>query len=344
MPLTLERADLPALVLGFALLGSGGGGPPHVVALMLQNAAWPLTVARVAEVDRSTPCVAVAYIGSTLILKERLPGLAPFTAAINAIERWLGAGGAAVCTLEGAGVNGLAALQLAGHRQVLDADCMGRALPDLDQITLLVDRLPGLVAAAPTGDGGVTLVHDAAPRDIERVLRTALECNGGWAAMALGGFSVGDLYEHAIPDSMTRALQLGRSMRQAMTGEPETLTRSVGGTLLGAGRVVGLCHEPDAAGVVTYELRTERGDVVRLVSRSEHIGVLRNGAVVASSPTIIVALDATTRAPLEVDEVAIGKDLVLFALPAPRWWAADARRLSEARPSRWGLEGLDGVP
>lgn len=342
MPLLLHADDLPALARGFALLGSGGGGSPEVARLVLDRTAdWPIEVHGVDELDPDSPCVAVAYVGSTLLLEERLPDEAPFAPAIAAVERWLGVHGSVVCSVEGAGLNGLAPLQLAGERPIVDADGMGRAFPDLDQISLVVDDLPDLVAAVPTGAGGVALVHASRPEDLERVLRTATLCNGGWAGLAVGGFRVGDLLEHAVPRGLQRALALGRSHLQAHQRSPAALASALGGTLLGVGRIVAGGPEHAAEDVLVHELRTEAGDVLRLVARSEFIAVVRNGVVVASSPTIIVVLDSVSRSPLEVDELAPGKDVVVLELPAPAWWAADPRRLARARPARWGLEGLE---
>ena len=344
MPLTLQAADLPTLSRGFALLSSGGGGSPHVAQLILnQSDAWPISVHGIAELDPATPCVAVGYVGSTLLLEERLPDADPFTPAIAAIERWLGVESSAVCSIEGAGLNGLSTLQLASRRIIVDADCMGRALPDLDQISLLVDALSGLVAATPTGAGGVALVDGARPEDVERVLRTATSCNGGWAGFALGGFQVGDLVDHAIPDGIKRARTLGKAMVAADGLRPGELAAALGGTLLGAGRVVASMQEPGAADARSYDVRTDGGDVLRLVARSEFIALVRNGVVAASSPTIITVLDTLSRAALQVDELAVGKDVIILGLPAPAWWAADPRRLARARPSRWGIAGLEEV-
>ena len=344
MSLTFQAADLPALARGFSLLGSGGGGSPHVGELILRrSAAWPIVVHRPDELDPATPCVAVGYIGSTLLLEERLPDVEPFTAAIKAIERWLGVECAAVCSIEGAGLNGFAPLQLAGHRAVVDADCMGRALPDLDQISLLVDGLPDLVAATPTGAGGVALVHSARAEDVERVLRTATECNGGWSGMALGGFRVGDLLEHSVRSGMHRAHTLGRTFDAARAAEPADLAAALGGSVLGTGRVVAGAPEDGMPGVHSFDVRTDDADVLRVVAQSEFIAVMRNGVVAASSPTIIVVMDAVSRAPLEVDELAVGKDVLVLRLPPPGWWSADPQRLARARPSRWGIDGLEEV-
>lgn len=341
MALLLDRADLPTLALGAAVLGSGGGGSTHVGEVMLaRSAPWPVTVHDVTELDPATPCVAVSYVGSTLLLEERLPHHRPFADAIAAVERWLGCPAAAVCTLEAAGLNGLAALQLADTHLVVDADCMGRALPGLDQLSLLIDDVPGLVACVPTGAGGVALLHGARAADVERVVRPAIEAHGGWASLVLGGFTVDDLQQHSIHGSTRRALSIGRALHRESDQAPPLLVDALGGTLLGVGRVMAVRQESDRADVTTLDVRTSAGDVLRLVSRSEHVAVLLNGAVVATSPTLIVTLDATTRQPLQVQECALARDLIVLSLPAPTWWLEDPHRLAIAGPAHWGLQGL----
>nr|WP_306270530.1 DUF917 domain-containing protein [Ornithinimicrobium sp. HY1793] len=337
----LDQADLPALALGAAVLGSGGGGSTHVGQIMAQRStSWPVTVHDVAELDPTTPCIAVGYVGSTLLLEERLPGHAPFDEAIAAAQRWLGSPARAVCTLEAAGLNGLTALHLAGSHQVVDADCMGRGLPDLDQLSLLIDDVPGLVVCAPTGSGGVALLDGARPADVERVVRTAIESNGGWAGLVIAGFTVADLVQHAIHGSTRRALSVGRVLTLGADLDASALASSVGGTLLGVGRVMDVRQEPDRPDVISTDVRTSAGDVLRLVSRSEHIAALLNGKVMANSPTLVVTLDAATRAPLQVHECTMARDLIILTLPAPQWWSQEPRRAAVARPAHWGLDGL----
>ena len=99
--------------------------------------------------------------------------------------------------------------------------------------------------------------------------------------------------------------------------------------------------ERDRPVVVSVEREADDGGVLRLVARSELVALVRDGLVEAAMPTIIVALDVTTRAVLEVDQVAVGKDLLLLALPAPSWWLEQPARRRQAEASRWGLADLE---
>ncbi|HWC23835.1 MAG TPA: DUF917 domain-containing protein [Flexivirga sp.] len=343
MPLILDRADIPALSHGYSLLGSGGAGEPTITALIAEHTGqWPLTVHRVDELDPSLTCAGIAVIGSTIMVAEKLPGLRPYTGVIEAIERWLDVPMAAVCNAEGAGINGFSALLPADDRVVVDADLLGRAFPDLDQMTLLVDEVPGIVVTCGTGANGVTLVADARPVDVERVMRTATTCSGGWSTFAVGGFTVGDLREHAVPGGIERALHLGRSyLACEETTDPDEIAQRLGGRLLGSGRVVGIRQEAGPRDLTTFQLTGADGSVLRLVAGSEFLAVLRDGELLCSSPVIIAVIDRPSHRVLQVPDVTQAMDLMVVAIPAPSWWTAQPHRLRESLPSRWGFDGLD---
>ena len=184
---------------------------------------------------------------------------------------------------------------------------------------------------------------EPAPRTSSASYEPRRRATGAGLVSPSAGFRRGDLVDHAIPDGIKRARTLGTAMAAADGLRPKELAAALGGTLLGTGRVVASTQEPGAAGAHSYDVRTDGADVLRLVARSEFIALVRNGVVAASSPTIITVLDSLSGVALQVDELAVGKDVIILGLPAPAWWAADSRRLARARPSRWGITGLEEV-
>lgn len=341
MPRTLASHDVPALAAGAALLGAGGGGATTVLELMLRGAPHPpRPVHAVGELDPSTPCLAVAVMGSTMLFTERLPSLDPFAEPVAALERWLGTPVPAVCWAEIGGMNGLTPLALPPRRRLVDADLMGRALPDLDQFSLLVDDVPGVVFAGTTGGGGVVVLDGSRPADVERVLRTATTTAGGWAGIVVGGFTVGDLARHALVGSVSRALDAGRGFLAARHGDPHALAEAIGGELVGEARVLGTAPLAGDARVTSVDLGAADGPVYRLVTRTEHLALVRDGQVVVSAPTVLVVVDAVTREIVPVGALRRGRGVLLYAVPAPPWWH-EPRRHARASPSAYGLQGLD---
>ncbi|MFD3444720.1 DUF917 family protein [Microbacteriaceae bacterium 4G12] len=342
MPRTLERDALPALARGFALLGSGGGGSPWILDLALRESpVWPVVLHDVADLDPATPCMALAYAGATMLLDERLPDEAPFAPAITALERWLGHRVPAICSLEAGGMNGLACLPLARERQWVDADLMGRALPDFDQLSLAVDGVPGLVAVGPTGAGGVAVIDGARADDVEAVLRAAITCAGGSAAVVVGGFTVGDLIEHGLIGTHARAQSLGERYLAEPDAGIASRADAIGARVLGAGRITEVLPDPLDLRVTAIEVRTAEGDTVRLVARSELLACMRNGVVEAASPTIVLAVDERTHEVLQVQELTAGRHIAVLSLPGPDWWCGTPERHARVSPSHYGLTALE---
>lgn len=339
----LERDDLAPLARGYALLGSGGGGGTTMLELMLAEANWPIDIADLAEVDPATPCLGAALVGATMLLGERLLGDDPFGPLIAAVERWLGYPVPAVCSLEGGGINGLAPLLLAGDRIVVDADGTGRAVPGLDQMSLFVDGVPGLVFASETGADGIALVQSDRPIDVERVVRSAIIQAGGSGCAVLGGFTIGDLRAHAIPGHLSHALDLGRAFVKSENAPLPELAAALGGRLLAVGRITAISPHAADPHVTAIEIHGIRDDLHRLVCRSETLALVTDGELEASAPAVLVVLDVVSRDVLEVTDLTLARNVAVIELPAAEWWQARPERLARVLPSAYGLVGLDVV-
>jgi Uncharacterized conserved protein len=344
MASTLEHDQLGALARGFSLLGSGGGGTTVMLELMIADAPiWPVRLHEVDDLDPETPCLAVAYVGSTFLLTERIPGDRPFDELIRAAERWTGVRARAVCSLEAAGLNGLAPLTLSDRLAFVDADFMGRALPRLDQISLFVDSVPGTVTVCGSGAGGVVLADSARADDVEHVVRAAVVRAGGAAAMVVAGFTVGDLREHAVRGTHRRALELGAAFDAAASVSLAELATRIGGRMLGNGRIAAIEPFPDDPYSSSVELRTDDGAICRVIARSESLAFMRDGRLGAATPEIIVTIDSISREVLQVDGLTTARHVAVFALPAPAWWTSTAERLRHVSPGAFGLAGLDPI-
>ncbi|MFJ6417004.1 DUF917 family protein [Paeniglutamicibacter sp. NPDC091659] len=342
MTIILGQARIPALARGFSLLGSGGGGKTTLQELILgASGEWPLNVHQVRDVDPALPCVAVAYVGSTHFLHERLPAEDPFAPLLTAAARWSGTRPEAVCALEGGGVNGLTALGLAHEMVFVDADFTGRAYPRLDQMSLYVDKVPGLFAVCDTGAGGVAIVNTDRAEDMEKVIRAAVIQAGGVAPVLLGGFHVGDLREHAINGIYLQALELGEAFIAAEQEPVPVLAERLGARLLGQGRVTAIEISAQTMHNSTIEVTCNDGEISRVIARSEFLAYMSDGEVLAATPEIIVVLDSISRAILQVDEVMQGRHIAVVSLPAPAWWLERRERLIHVLPAVFGLDQLE---
>lgn len=344
MPLQIEHDDLLALDVGSSLLGSGGGGSPRLLRLALERGrGLPALVHALDELPDDAHALCTAFVGSTLLLAERLPSGDEFGALIAAAERWLGARIDVVCSLEGGGMNVLTPVFAGDGRTIVDADLTGRAVPSLDQLSLHVDGVPGIVAACATGAGGVVLVDSGRPQDVEQVIRAAVTPAGGVTSFVLAGFTVGQLRAHAVAGGTARALDLGRRYLAAESGGLAGLATAIGGRLLAEGRVASVQSLDADPFVSVAEIDDADGAVHRLVMRSESLALMTDGVLVSSSPTILVCVDAVSRRVLECGDVVAARPIAVIELPAPDWWFGQPHRAASVRPSFYGLSGLDGA-
>ena len=141
MSWTIGIDDLEALAIGAAILGTGGGGDPHIGRVMAEAAMrenGPVTVYDVDELDDDMWVIPIAGMGAPTVLFEKVPRGTEPVAAFSRLEGHLGAVGALPCPIEAGGINSLVPLQVAAalKRPMVDADGMGRAFPELYMQTL----------------------------------------------------------------------------------------------------------------------------------------------------------------------------------------------------------------
>lgn len=313
--------------------------------LLLPRAVdWPIDILDIAEADPQAPCCAVAFAGSTMILTERFVDCDPFAPLIDAAERWLRTSISTVCAMEGGGINALVPLLCADSLTVVDADLSGRAVPSLDQMSVFVDELPGLITVCETGGGGLAVLQTERPADIEAIVRAALMRSGGAGAVLFAGFTVGDLNDHAITGHTSRGLELGRAFLASAEVTAADAARAIGARFIGHGRVAAIDHDRDDPLLSAFDVRTAEGEVLRVVARSEYLALILDGAPVATSPDAIIAIDFLSHAILEVADLTVNAHVALLVVDAAPWWWERTGRADAVLPSAYGVTGVDVRP
>lgn len=344
-PVELRADDLDAVVAGVSLLGSGGGGDAATFALLLRRrlAVGALPLHSVDHVAEGGFVVPIGVVGATSVFTEKLPSGHEFVSSVAAVQRWTSQDVAAVMALEAGGLNGMSAMVAALDLglPLVDADLMGRALPRLDQLAFAVEGLP-VTPCAMCEPGGQTVVVDGVDAvGLERTVRAFLAESGGWAVLALPPTPAPLVRAHAVLGSLGRALGLGRALAALpSTPAPDDIEAALGGVVLATGRVLDVARLGPARGFgrgsVTV-VDAASGAVVRLEAENEYLLALRDGAVAASTPDLICLLDRRTSAPIAVDRVRVGDEIVVAVLPGPTWWTSPDR-LGRVAPRAFGLE------
>ncbi|WP_159457179.1 DUF917 domain-containing protein [Marinactinospora thermotolerans] len=324
----IDVADLADLALGARLLGSGGGGRTSTGAAFAHAALrdrGPVRLLGTRDLPDDHTVVAVGVAGSSAFIEERLPSTELAT-AVRTLLDLLDRPPFALLPLEIGGVNALLAVAAASmlDAPLLDADAMGRAFPRVEQTSLTASGVAVAPAVLAVPDGTTLTVRGEDNLRVAGLIGANLPALGGWAATALYPCRADVARTAAIPGSVSRALALGRSLREA-GADPHDRPRfaaSIGAEWLFDG-VVAEVLRPDRAAphlVVTLESALPRQETLRLDAGDEFLLAALDGRQVARVPDVIAVLSAREWSVLGVDALRPRQPVSVLRIPRPPIW------------------------
>jgi len=350
----IGERQLEDIALGAGVLGTGGGGDPHVGKLLAQQSVLehgPVTVVDVDEVDDDALVITAAMMGAPTVMVEKLPRGDEIVRAFERLEHHLGVRATHTMSLEIGGLNSVVPFCVAARRglPVVDADLMGRAFPELQMC------LPGVfgIGCAPMAiaddKGNASIVEGISNHWTERLSRSLTVDMGCAAMIALYPMAGRQLRDTTIAGSLATAEALGRLIREtrAAHGDPiAAILERCDGHRLFAGKVVDVERRTER-GFARAHVRVEgvgedAGSTFDLRTQNEHLVAERAGEVLASVPDLIIVLDSETGQPITTEELRYGFRVTVVALPCdPRWRSAAA--LEIVGPRYFGYD-FDYVP
>ena len=325
-------AALRDIARGAAVLGTGGGGDPYIGRLLAERAIaahGPVTLVDVDEVPAGALVVPTAMIGAPTAMLEKLPAGDEGAAALEALQAVLDGEVTHTVSIEAGGLNSVVPLVTAATHglPVVDADGMGRAFPE---VQMVLCTLAGVQAAplALADDKGNRLVMRTIDNVwAERFARTATVEMGCSAMMALYAMRGDQLAEATVAGTLTLCEELGAliAAERRAHGDPVgAIAERLGGRRL-VGAKVSDVERRTEGGFARGEARLEgigddRGAALRLHFQNEHLLAELDGHAAASTPDLIIVLDAETGEPITTEALRYGQRVVVIAAPCdPRW-------------------------
>lgn len=324
--LTLD--ELENLALGSAILGSGGGGNPAYDLLMAKHEIekyGPVTLLQIEDLKESDLVMPMGFMGAPLVAMERLLCGREFDAMLKVMPAILGRKPTVLMPGEAAGSNAFAPLIFAGRLglPVLDADLIGRAFPQLQMSICELKGVP--IAPVFLGDaaGNVATVHTSSAHEAERISRQIAISMGSCCAYAMYCMAGHTARSSVVPGTITRGISMGSSIRAARKQgrEPlKALLEENGGCLLGSG-VINNIDQVVKDGFLEGSVSVDDGvNRITIVFQNEYLYAERNGKVSATTPDIIMLLEAETATPITSDTLRYGLRVNAIALPAHEGW------------------------
>jgi uncharacterized protein len=225
---------------------------------------------------------------------------------------------------------------------LLDADGMGRAFPEIPQCSMSVRGVSATPMALSDEKGNLELLETISNDWTERLSRTATVAMGGSSIIALYPMTVEEAASAVIPKTMSRAVEIGWTIRAARSrGENalEALLDLTSGRLLFRGKVADVLRrtvEGFARGTATLEgMDKDAGSILELEFQNEHLVAMREGEPVASVPDLITVLDADSRTPVTTEGISYGQRVEVVGMPCASIWR-EAEALEIVGPGYFG--------
>lgn len=334
MSWTLGPDDLPDLARGAALLGTGGGGDPHIGRLMATQAMrehGPVTVLDPDELPDSAFVVPTAMMGAPTVMIEKIPRGDEAVTALRALEHHLGRRATATMPIECGGINSMIPLAVAARTglPIVDADGMGRAFPELQMETFGVYGVSGspMVVA---GDHGETVTVDTGQdnKRMEWLARGAAIRMGGAALIAEYAMSGADVRRTAVPRTLSLGLRIGRALREARVQHRDpisALTTVLAPTLYSHLRVLfaGKVADVERRTVDGFTLGRARftafdgGSVLETRFQNETLLAVVDGRTLCVVPDLICTLEAESAEPITTESLRYGQRVVVVGISTP---------------------------
>jgi DUF917 family protein len=345
----LTEANIEAIAIGAAILGTGGGGNPYIGRLRCLQELKRGREVRVVTLDEladDARVVAVGGIGAPVVSVEKLRQGEECLRAMRALEELTGARMDAVIAFEMGGSNSMAPMVTAAQAgiPVVDGDGMGRAFPELDMTTFSIYGHNSAPAAFADDKGNVMIVkHAASEKWVERIGRATAIAMGGSAGSSIAPMSGAFLKQAAVPGTLTQAQLLGEAVlgaNRAHTNPVDTICALENGRRLFEGKIIDLQRRLEggfARGEITLEgFGGNAGQQAQIAIQNEFLVFRRDGVIEVCVPDLILVLDHDTGHAITTEVLRYGQRCAVVGLPCHPLLRSE-RALRVVGPEAFGL-------
>ncbi len=333
------------------MLGAGGGGEAYTATLMAMQAIADHGPVRLVDYDDLPDdgiVMSCGFLGAPTVTIEKLSSGDEGAYLREEVEQLRGAPVTALMCAEIGGSNGMVPLTWAAKLglPVLDADGMGRAFPEVQQVTMHLAGIPAAPAVVVDERGHRAVIHQAEGEWAERLERAIAIACGGIAASAEYTMTVAQARGATVPGTVTLAAEIGRCISGAETDPVAAVIALTGAARLLDGKVADIERRFEGGfirGTATIEgTRSHIGQTLSIEIQNEFLVARVDGRVRATAPDIISLLDEQTGEAIHTERLKYGQRVVVIAMPCPPIWRTPIG-LRTAGPAAFGFD-LPYVP
>jgi len=347
----LDPDSLRALARGCAILGAGGGGDTYYSLLQALQASedfGPVALVDLDELPDDALIMPCGGIGSTLVSLEKFENGDEGQRLRENLEYLTGRRVAALMASEIGGGNGILPIAWAARMglPVADADGMGRAFPEVPQVTMQLAGISPSPAVVTDERGNLVIFRTISGPWMERLERAAADEFGGTASSTEFPLTVAQARGGTVRNSVSLAIRIGKSLANAMSDPVAALIAELGAFQLVNGKISDV-ERRTARGftrgtVVIEGLGDDTGRLVRLELQNENLVALERGRPLASVPDLITVLDTETADAIATERIGYGQRVTVIAFACDPVWRTE-RGVALTGPRAFGYD-LDYQP
>jgi uncharacterized protein len=341
----LDEPALRALARGCAVLGTGGGGDSRIGLLQAMQASQefgPTELVDLDELPSSAFIMPCGVIGAPTVAIEKIGNGNEGVVLRDHLEQITGRKVAALMPAEIGGSNGLLPVCWASRigLPVVDADGMGRAFPEVPQVTMHLAGISPSPYVLTDERGNVIVVRAISGAWVERLARAAAVEFGGSAVAAEYTMTVEQARGATVRGTVSLAIRIGQAMAAAADPIP-ALIAATGGFTLVSGKVTDVERRTTKGfvrgSVVIEGLGDDAGRLLRLELQNENLVALEQGTVRASVPDLISVLDSETADAIPTERIKYGQRVTVIAMACDPIWRTPPG-LQMAGPRAFGYD------
>ncbi|WP_332900383.1 DUF917 domain-containing protein [Haladaptatus sp. CMSO5] len=351
MTVEIGVEDIEDIALGATVLGTGGGGGPHVGKLVAQQAIeahGPVELISPHDLSDDSFVVPTAQMGAPTVSVEKLPSGMEAIASLKRLARECDRQVDATMPIECGGINSTFPFAVAARLglPVVDADGMGRAFPELQHETFNIYGVSGTPAAVSDEHGNTCLIETAENDHLEWLARGVTIRMGGVAYVSDYPMSGKQVKDTAIPGTMSLARDLGHALRTASDDAMDAIRAVTRSSIYGEaqslfeGKIVDVQRRTEHGFVFGFVdidgLESDEGKTMHIEFQNENLGAQIDDEYVATVPDLITVLDRETGDPIPTESLRYGARVRVLGIRTPEIMRTD-EALDVWGPQTFGL-------
>jgi len=360
----LTRQDLYDILYGCTILGTGGGGDLKKGLSLIDkalDAGREFKLIDLGDLPDNALVVCPYMCGSISPLSEEeekkyadLPRIKeePVLRAYKTMEEYMGKKFYGVISAELGGENTALAFYIAAlsGNYIVDADPAGRSVPELQQGTFFINKLPINPMAVANEFGDVVIVKevvdDLRAETLVRAMAVVSKNSVGVVDHPANGK---ELKRAVIPGTISYALKIGRAYRKAKEENNDLaleIAKAGSGYILFRGRVKDFQWEDKDGFTIGNTYIEGEDDYVgteyKIWFKNENIIAWRDQKIDVTVPDMICMICDDKKEPLTNPNYEIGMKVSVIGLPSPKEWRSD-KGLKVFGPRHFGYD-IEYVP